>query len=145
MKLHQGQNESSREKGWNGLQMKGEVVGPPQEILWKAERRRESWVPLRRRNCILSCDLSLGSPSSFLQVLLSVKSYTCLFEWVFVVETKAALFHIWHGIDPDNPGGSRKPTRQRRLREQRKTGPPQGNVAEILFYFPQAQLLKGQK
>ena len=45
----------------------------------------------------MSCELSLGSPS-FHQVLLSVKSLThvCLSEF-FVVETKAALFHIWHG------------------------------------------------
>ena len=32
-------------------------------------------MPLRRSNCILNCELSLGSPS-FRQVLLSVKSLT---------------------------------------------------------------------
>lgn len=42
--LHEGQNQGSREKGWNTLKIKGEVIGPPQEIHWKAERRRERIV-----------------------------------------------------------------------------------------------------
>ena len=94
-------------------------------------------MPLRRRNCISSCELSLGSPS-FHQVLLSVKSLThvCLSEFLW---WKLKQLCFTFGM------GSRKPKRQRRLREQCKTCPPYRNVAEILFYFPQAQLLEGQR
>lgn len=67
----------------------------------------------------MSCELSLGSPSSFRQVLLSVKSLThaCLSE--FLRWKLKQLFHIWHGMTQ---------TTQEEAESQRGRGDSESNV-----------------
>lgn len=96
--------EKGAEIKGEALQLKGEAFGPPWDIYREEGKRREEegrgrdgmekWVPLMGAFWAVTLTWTSFITSPKPSSVKNTFTYT-LYDWVFVVETKAALFYTW--------------------------------------------------